>query len=208
MGWDIHAGPMHRMRHPSRDYSWDGHSSRDHTRDGTCIQGPHITWDTHPWTTCGMGHVSRDHTSPVTPIPGPHVGWDMHAQGRLWSGICPQGLMGWEMPRPCPGHPVTPPSVQPLAVCFLCRRQGSMRCPSRCGQRGAGRCSHPSWAPPCPLAPGTGRAHLSQGDSSRALSGTDPGAGHPPATPNPPGPLWGLPESPCHPPPRSGLTGS
>uniref|UniRef100_A0A8D2LZI8 Uncharacterized protein n=1 Tax=Zonotrichia albicollis TaxID=44394 RepID=A0A8D2LZI8_ZONAL len=23
-----------------------------------------------------------------------------------------------------------------------------MRCPSRCGQRGAGRCSHPS--PPCP----------------------------------------------------------
>lgn len=94
--------------------------------------------------------------------------------------MCPQVFMGWEMLYPCTRHPAALPSVQPLAVCFLCRTRENMRCPSRCGQRGAGRCSHPSRAPPCPPALGTGWEHLSQGDSSQALGRTHLGTGHPP----------------------------
>lgn len=61
-----------------------------------------------------------------------------------------------------------------------------MRCPSRRGQHGAGHRSHPSRTPPrAHRPPGTGRAHLSQGDSSRVLGGTNLGAGYPPYHPQP-----------------------
>lgn len=112
-------------------------------------------WDTHLGATYGMGYSTL----------------------RLSMGCAPQ------VPKDGGGgHLTAPVSVQPLAVCFLCRKRGNMRCPSRRG------CSRP--LPGCPRPPAL--AMVLGTPLARRLKR------EPPHThPNPPGPLWGLPQPHC-----------
>lgn len=114
VGWDISSGTTHRMGYLSRD---DGHRSRDHTWDGTCIPGTRhqlghpsrgrcIRQDIHPGPTRGMGHPSRHHTSAGTTIREPHMGWDIHPRTMRGKG---------HQSKDCPtyhlGHPAMGPYV-------------------------------------------------------------------------------------------------